>query len=76
MSVERKNLQLIVSQSGKGRESLVWHRKITTKVRGVQTQTRRWIFKSDKNPQHAVLRRGSKAVGADICSQYVKHGPI
>jgi hypothetical protein len=24
----------------------------------------RWIFKGDKNPQHAFLRRGSKAVGS------------
>jgi hypothetical protein len=29
----------------------------------VQTRTRRWIFKGDKNQQHAFFRRESKVVG-------------
>jgi hypothetical protein len=31
------------------------------KVRGLDPDRGRWIFKGDKNPEH--LRRGSKAVG-------------
>jgi hypothetical protein len=36
---------------------------IGPKVRGFNPGRERWIFKGDKNPQHAFLRRGSKAVG-------------
>jgi hypothetical protein len=33
------------------------------KVRGIDPDRGRWIFKGDKNPEHHFLRRGSKAVG-------------
>jgi hypothetical protein len=33
------------------------------KFRGFKPGRERWVFKDDKNPQHAFLRRGSKAVG-------------
>jgi hypothetical protein len=33
------------------------------KVRGFKPGRGRWIFKGDKNPQHAFLRTASKAVG-------------
>jgi hypothetical protein len=33
-----------------------------TKVRGFKLSRERWIFKGDKNPQHAFLRTGRKAV--------------
>jgi hypothetical protein len=33
------------------------------KVRGLNLDRGRWIFKGDKNPEHHFLRRGSKAVG-------------
>jgi hypothetical protein len=33
------------------------------KVRGLDADRGRWIFKGDKNPEHHILRRGSKAVG-------------
>jgi hypothetical protein len=36
---------------------------IVPKVRGFKPDRGRWIFKGDKNPQHAFFRRGSKAVG-------------
>jgi hypothetical protein len=36
---------------------------IEPKVRGLKPSRGRWIFKEDKNPQHARLRRGSEAVG-------------
>jgi hypothetical protein len=39
-------------------------------VRGFKPGQGRWIFKVDKNPQHAFLRRGSKAVG--LMSKNVK----
>jgi hypothetical protein len=32
------------------------------KVRGFDPDRGRWIFKGDKNPEHPLLRRGSKAV--------------
>jgi len=34
----------------------------STQVRGFKPGRSRWIFKGEKNPQHAFLRRGSKAV--------------
>jgi hypothetical protein len=34
------------------------------KVRGFDPDRGRWIFKSDKNPEHHFLRRGSKAGGS------------
>jgi hypothetical protein len=36
---------------------------IGSKVRGFKPGRERWIFKGDKNPQHAFLPRRSKAVG-------------
>jgi hypothetical protein len=33
------------------------------KVRGLDPDRGRWIFKGDKNPEHNFLGRGSKAVG-------------
>ena len=33
-----------------------------TQVRGFKPNQNRWIFQGEKNPQHAFLRRGSKAV--------------
>jgi hypothetical protein len=36
---------------------------IEPKVRGFKPDRGRWIFKGDKNTQHAFLQRGSKAVG-------------
>jgi hypothetical protein len=36
---------------------------IGPKVRGFKPERGRWIFKGDKNLQHAFLWRGSKAVG-------------
>jgi len=35
----------------------------STQVRGFKPGRSRRIFKGEKNPQHAFLRRGSKAVG-------------
>jgi hypothetical protein len=32
------------------------------KVRGFDPDRGHWIFKGDKNPEHHLLRRGSKAV--------------
>jgi hypothetical protein len=32
----------------------------------VQTWPRQWIFKGDKNPQHAVAQSGSKAIGTKL----------
>jgi hypothetical protein len=36
---------------------------ILPKVRGAKPGRGGWILKGDKNPQHAFLRMGSKAVG-------------
>ena len=36
-----------------------------TQVRGLKPDKSRWIFRGEKNPQHAFLRRGSKAVSSD-----------
>jgi hypothetical protein len=36
---------------------------IGPKVPGFKTGREQWIFKGDKNTQHAFLRRGSKAFG-------------
>jgi hypothetical protein len=36
---------------------------IEPKVRWLKYGQGQWIFKGDKNPQHAFLRRVSKAVG-------------
>ena len=33
-----------------------------TQVRGFKPGRSRWIFQGEKNPQHAFLRKGSKAV--------------
>jgi len=50
-----------------GRERLRWSRgsvlAFSTQVRGFKPGRNRRIFKGRKNPQHAFLRRGSKAVG-------------
>jgi hypothetical protein len=37
------------------------------KVRGFKPSRKRRIFKGDKNPQHALLQGGSKAVGPMSC---------
>ena len=45
---------------------LLWSRvsvlAFGTQVRGFKTDRSRWIFQEGKNPQHAFLRTGSKAV--------------
>jgi hypothetical protein len=36
---------------------------IGPKVGAFEPGRGKWIFKGDKNPQHAFLRRGSKTIG-------------
>jgi hypothetical protein len=36
---------------------------IVPNTRGFKPGQGRWIYKGDKNPEHAFLRRGRKAVG-------------
>ena len=38
----------------------------STQIRGIKPGRSRRIFKGEKNPQHAFLRRGSKAVGCHV----------
>jgi hypothetical protein len=40
----------------------------------VQTWPRRWLFRGDKSPQHAFLRKGSKAGGP--CRNILRHVKI
>jgi len=46
---------------------LLWSRgsalAFGTQVRGFTNGQSRWIFRAKKNPQHAFLRRGCRAVG-------------
>jgi hypothetical protein len=47
---------------------------IEPKVRGFKPGRGRWVFKRDKNPQHAFLRRASKALGQCLkTSRHVKN---
>ena len=50
-----------------GRKRLRWYRgsvlTFGTQVRGLKPGRSLRIFQGEKNPQHAFLRRGSKAVG-------------
>ena len=61
--VHAKNQIFILSSAELHILKTVEQMAFSTQVRGFKPGRSRRIFKGRKNPQHAFLRRGSKAVG-------------